>query len=810
MNTYYKGLKTFFQYFFCSLFALFFSFNSVNAQNKFIKISGKLIDANRRAIKYSTVQLYVKNTAIARIVNSDSLGNFVYSNVPVGGIKFAFRALNFQDSSINLNIVKDTTIIVQLKSKLNELKQVTITARKPLVEHRAGKIIFNVEMSPIASSGSLGDAIKLAPGVNLDNLGDFSLNNKSVSLYINNRKIRLSGTDLLNYMNSIPASSIANIELLSRPGAEYESSGASVININTKKEPFLGIWGTLSNLVKQTTYLKDYPSISLFYNTKKLSLSLLASSSFEKNLRIRDNTVTFNPYDSNLFSNWTTLNRTVYHVNSYLLKFDGTYQITPSSSLNGLIETNRTKTTSTAAGSTKIIDFSNRIDSTQALLNDRTYYVNQTEANIGYKSILKKNSSKTLSLIYDLILYDNKNLLLLNSSTYDPNSTFLSELDYDTQSKQMSSIQSFQSDLSGFRFLLFDTKFGYKLTDFDNTNNLNYNFTGTNTNLILFNNFKYKELNNAVYSSLNRKFKSSQLNIGLRGELTNIRGYTNDDEVVNQNYFKLFPSVAWNFDLSKKNVIELSYNRSIKRPEFSRLNPFRFYSSPNYYSMGNPYLLPSINNSVGATYSYDDKLFIYLSYDRARNNFTNFAQQNNATRTYSDIQLNLSDTHAYTLDAYYSDRIFNLINLSLNASIEQKQEKSFLNNIEISQKILHPVFRIVNSINILKKQAVTTEINYWYSGRNIQGIYKLDPMSDLNIGIKKAFKDKKGFIGLTVTDAFYTHYYNLNVNVLEQLNGFKEKNDTRGVFLNITYNFGKTKQNKQVSSIIQSEKNRIK
>jgi hypothetical protein len=83
----------------------------------------------------------------------------------------------------------------------NELKTVTISAVKPIIEIKAEKMILNVENN-ISSAGSDGlEILRKAPGVVIDNNENITLKGKNgVQIYIDGRPARLGGKDLARYL----------------------------------------------------------------------------------------------------------------------------------------------------------------------------------------------------------------------------------------------------------------------------------------------------------------------------------------------------------------------------------------------------------------------------------------------------------------------------------------------------------------------------------------------------------------------------------------------------------------------------------
>ncbi|MFD0777410.1 hypothetical protein ACFQZF_01570 [Flavobacterium myungsuense] len=130
------------------------------------------------------------------------------------------------------NVEVDST---QTKEKVNTLKEVQIYGnKKQYLKVESDKTTVNVKDNPLLNSGSSLEAVKRLPGVITSPTGSITLNAKNVAIYIDGFPSSLSGTDLQNYLLTLPANAIEKVELIYNPGASFEANASgSVINIVT-------------------------------------------------------------------------------------------------------------------------------------------------------------------------------------------------------------------------------------------------------------------------------------------------------------------------------------------------------------------------------------------------------------------------------------------------------------------------------------------------------------------------------------------------------------------------------------------------
>ena len=76
------------------------------------------------------------------------------------------------------------------------------------------------------NSGSSLEAVKKLPGVITSPTGSITLNSKNVAIYIDGAPSSLSGTDLQNYLSTLPANAIEKVELIYNPGASFDANAS--------------------------------------------------------------------------------------------------------------------------------------------------------------------------------------------------------------------------------------------------------------------------------------------------------------------------------------------------------------------------------------------------------------------------------------------------------------------------------------------------------------------------------------------------------------------------------------------------------
>src|SRR5690606_28633367 len=82
-------------------------------------------------------------------------------------------------------------------------------------------------------------------------------------------------------------------------------------------------------------------------------------------------------------------------------------------------------------------------------------------------------------------------------------------------------------------------------------------------------NLEYTERIHAAYLMAGNKFNKVSVQAGIRAEYSDITTELTVTDVINhREYFDLFPSLNFGYELSKDKTLQLSYSKRINRPHF--------------------------------------------------------------------------------------------------------------------------------------------------------------------------------------------------------------------------------------------------
>lgn len=137
---------------------------------------------------------------------------------------------------------------ISLSQTTLQMAGVDVEGERPLFVQNAEKRIFNVEKNSLTSGGSAIDALRQVPGVEVDPDDNISLRGSTrVNIMIDGKPSIMAGGDVKMLLQSMSANNIADIEVMTNPGAKYDPEGmAGIINIVLKENKFAGLNGNVN------------------------------------------------------------------------------------------------------------------------------------------------------------------------------------------------------------------------------------------------------------------------------------------------------------------------------------------------------------------------------------------------------------------------------------------------------------------------------------------------------------------------------------------------------------------------------------
>ena len=205
-------------------------------------IRGTVTDTDGTPLEFANVLLFqLPDSAMVFAELTDLDGNFAFRKVAAGTYYLDVNSLGYADfysQPFTTDGETDWTRDVRLGTTSNQLEEFPLTARKPFLEQRAGKLTVNVENSIAGANGSVQDLLKRVPGLVVVNNQLQMAGKPSVTIFIDGKPTQY--LDVQSLLRDMPADNIARIEVISQPDASYEAAGTGgIINIaHPEGKPF--------------------------------------------------------------------------------------------------------------------------------------------------------------------------------------------------------------------------------------------------------------------------------------------------------------------------------------------------------------------------------------------------------------------------------------------------------------------------------------------------------------------------------------------------------------------------------------------
>lgn len=783
------------------------------------KISGTVKDGgNQKIIDAASVSLLnAKDSSLVKVSIVDKEGNFAFENLKEGN--YLVMGTSIGHSASYSNVVKISAEsplakagIIQLIPTEKNLAAVTVVSKKPMIEVKADKIVFNVENSINATGSNALELLQKSPGVLVDNNDNISMKGKGgVKIYIDGKLTQLDSKNLADYLRGINSTDIESIEMIANPGAKYDASGnAGIINIRLKKNKNFGTNGNASLGFIEGKSPKGNGSLSLNYRNKKINIFSNVSGNIGN--RMNDLNI-YREQNDTIYDQHTKMLNIRRGIN---LKAGADYFASKRSTYGFLVTTNLGGGSFNTEGNTKIYDENHQLVKT--LIATNSMPANRTNANFNLNYRFVDTSGKEISFDGDYGLFRSTGRSYQPNYYYDVNNKLLetkitgnsTPTDIDIYTAKLDVEQKFLKGKIGY-----GAKFSYVKTR-NALDYFNYDNTVPVKSLGQSNNFVYTENVNAGYLNYNREFNPKwSLQAGVRLEQTNSEGLLTradgaiqSDNNVKKSYLDLFPSAALSYTVNEKNSFGLTYSRRIDRPDYQDLNPFENKLDELTYEKGNAFLRPQYTDNVELSHTFKSKLTTTIGYSYVKDyatqitdtvgNATFVQQQNLATQKIYNVNISspLTITKWWT---GYANIWYNYQNI--NGSYNQ----TFVNvNASSYGAYLQQSFALGKDYR--------AEVSGWFNGPGLEGIWQHKAMGSLDAGIQKQFMKKKATLKLSFTDILHSTNFRANSSLGSTILKINQQNENQTVRLTFTYKFGNSqvKAARQRNTGLESEGSRIK
>ncbi|MEO5910336.1 MAG: outer membrane beta-barrel family protein [Pelobium sp.] len=790
------------------------------AQNEnAITVSGSVKDNLQKPLDYVTMSLLLaKDSSLIKTAVTDANGKYSFNSVANGNYLISTRFFGFKDAYSKPLEIKNQNIEIPaftLALESRSLNEVTVTAKKPLIERKVDRLVLNVENSTLAVGSTALEVLQRAPGVTVDQNDNIAMQGKQgVNVMLDGKMTYMSNADVVNMLKNMQSNEIETIELITNPSSKYDASGnAGIINIKRKKGKGLGTNGSINAGIGQGINTRGNAGISI--NNRSKNANVFGSYNYSHSgndqvLNIDRITGTGNNVDffSQAADNHTKNNNNNFKggVDFFLNKNN-----TLGFMVNGYIA-NRAEnnTNNTLIGkSFNSSDSSVFVNST----GDKNY--KNFSYNANYKVTLD-SLGQEFTADADYSNYKGNELSNYDNYFFRPDgSTLNNPLFIRNGTPSKINISALKADYVKPLTKTVKLEAGAKSSWVTTDNDFQFaQLQGAQwkNDASKSNHFIYTENVNATYFNISKEFKKTSIQFGLRAEQTNSKGdLVTTNNVVKRSYVNFFPTAFISQPLGKNHDLSLSYSRRIDRPSYDDLNPFIYYLDQYTYSKGNPFLKPQFTNNFEVGYTLKKMYSLTLSYSLTKDVITQVLLPDDANKSLYQTNANLDKQINYGANMNVPITIAKWWNSSNNFGGFYMGFRS----ADLQGKTLNTgktVFQLNSQHNFTITKTLGAELSADYTSPMEYGTLKIQSQYGLNAGLSKSLMNKKLSIKLAMTDILNTRTQTLASAYPGLSYNLTQKNETQIAKLSLSYKFGKNdiKPSRRRATGLESEQSRLK
>ena len=568
-------------------------------------VNGSLVDEQKNAVPYANITLFsVQDSSMVSGAVSDEAGRFEL-NIRPGSYYALITLLSFEMKTVSGIQVASQDVnlgTIQLTTDTKMLREIVVQGEKSTMELSLDKKIFNVGTDLSNAGGTAVNILSNVPSVAVDVEGNVSLRGSSnVRILIDGKPSGLVSIGGGSGLQQLQGNLIERVEVITNPSARYEAEGmAGIINIVLKKEHKAGFNGSFDIITGYPANLGAAANVN--YRRKNLNFFVNYAASYR-------NTPSSSILYQELYNNDTTFITRQTSENrqkglNQSIRGGADYFFNEQNTLTGAYtwRLSKGKRFSDIVYRDYLFNISNLLQVVNRLQDEM-----ETEPNSEYSLTYKRTFSREgQELTADLRYLDNweESEQYFTERAFEPDGSTLIAPDLlerslnDETEKQLLAQVDYVHPFGESGKL----EAGLRSSSRDMTNNYavaeQRGDGAWNPLDSLNNNFIYEENIHAAYGIIGSKVNKLTYQVGLRAEWTGVTTTLRQTNEVNpRDYFNLFPSAHFTYQLPHQHGLQVSYSRRVNRPSYFDLSPFVTLSDRRNFFSGNPDLNPEFSDA---------------------------------------------------------------------------------------------------------------------------------------------------------------------------------------------------------------------
>mgnify|MGYP000282924762 CR=1 FL=1 len=666
---------------------------------------------------------------------------------------------------------------------------VTITSDSTATRTSIDSRSYSVTNDLAAKTGSIADALRNVPSVEVDVRGNVSLRgDANVTIMIDGKPSnQFTGEGKGDALMSMPADQIDRVEVMTNPSAAFRPDGsAGIINLVTKKTMKPGTNGTFR--FNADTQGRHNGGVSATRRNGKLTLS--GDASYRRDTQDARQLIQRETLDatSGRFLPSTQdadVDNTGGMVN---LRGGADYDLDKQNRISGEARYRRiafdsdiheTYSAQNAAGATA-----------RAYVRDLDGEMTRDNAAVSadWRRQLKGADHLLTSHIeYEITDFQRD----FDARTVNmPGGTVYEQVGLGVDQERANFKLDYTKPLPKDVKLKTGVDFELSSNDFTNFGASGATAAGLVTDPARTNRYLYDQDVYAGYVTYERPFGDFTVQGGLRAEQVQIdlNDVTHAVKADNS-YFKVYPTLHTGYRLNENQNLSASFSRRVQRPGAQDLHPYRVYIDPYNYRQGNPNLKPQITDSfeLGWQYRKGPTTYLATAYFRDAKDGVTDVVSNLGGGVFLTTRENLGKSRSGGLELVANGRLTKTLTYNLSGNMFWNEIDAA--NLGFSRTRSGTTLSGRANLNWQATPKDFFQVNVFSSGKRITPQGYREPFKMLNLGYRRKVNDKLSVV-VTAQDAADWFQEVVVTETPTLRDRTRRSANVRSVFFGFSYAFG--------------------
>lgn len=772
---------------------------SVIASNSQI-LRGTLLDRNtKEPVEDAILTATNKHTkAYIRSELSAADGNFILPLISGVETSVVINAFGYNDTTLIVSTSGADVILEPLllspSDKAFMLSEITVSAKPYSVRRATDRLVMSINgMSEFTKNNTIFGLLRYVPLLRVNELQGISMaGREKVEVYINGRKAKMPSDQVTTYLNSLPAESIKNIELITNPGSQFDvPANTGIINITLRRAETDGLRGFATAQMWQTHYNKQIGSLNLNYTRGKFGLVTTLGARNIGDWAESLSVVEFLNSGNSVERKSTSRNRR----QIYSAHFDMNYALDNRQSIGVVANFNLWKGKPKQVSESKY--YSPSSQDADSMINTTALsdsYNGWASVNLNYSISFNDRSSLALDADYQYYKASSKLAYEASGSTANHSS-------YNQQTPTRNDLWTAKGEYvfkpSATQKLIVGAQ-AYTSKSVDETRF--ENVVPPATDFYESSKFDYSEKGISGYINFEHAFSERvSSSIGMRYEHTYIDGELRGqpESYFSKNINRWLPSLNLTYVPSQSCYLWYTLGMQSSLVPYVYLNPFVVRQTATSYTTGNPNLIPPKSFFQGIGCYIAGKYLINLSHSVTKDGYEQFTLPTGDNEEVT-TPLNYGNSHGFSASVNASQAFFNNIwTLSATVFGDYTHYFSPIKEIDVDKGVFYADFSLDNTFVLSKRHSCKLLTNYQFrpSRKGITSRSKADMRA--SIELRKDWGDWS--LSMSAyrswnSDGHGFHASRINITETPDMRLWSSsRGDFQGLMLKATYNWGNRK-----------------